>query len=240
MEQMFRCVLVDDDPWALCDIKKLVDFEAAGFQIAGEYANATAAMEGIQRLNPSLLITDICLGGANGLELIDACRRQQRKMEYIVISGYADFEYARQAIDSNVCTYLLKPLDGVKTLRALRKAYGRLDEKSICDHPDSEKNIADRICDYIRAHYMERLRLEDVAEAFHLNRSYLSELFRDMVGKNFVQYKNEVRIEQAKTLLTHSDKSVSEIAGLCGFENSGYFSLVFRHLTGKSPGEFRR
>ena len=136
--------------------------------------------------------------------------------------------------------YLLKPLDGVKILRALRKAYGRLDEKGICDRPDSEKNIADRICDYIRAHYMERLQLEDVAEAFHLNRSYLSELFRDMVGKNFVQYKNEVRIEQAKTLLTHSDKSVSEIAGLCGFENSGYFSFVFRQLTGKSPGEFRR
>ena len=79
-----------------------------------------------------------------------------------------------------------------------------------------------------------------MADAFFINRTYLSEMFRERFGKNFVQYKNEVRIERAKVLLTDTRLSIAQIAAQCGFDNTSYFAVVFRQITGRTPGQFRK
>ena len=97
----------------------------------------------------------------------------------------------------------------------------------------------DQIKDYVRDHYADRLSLNDVVEIFHINSTYLSECFKKAFGKNFVQYKNEVRIQRAKVLLQDTQLPIVQIAMMCGFENASYFGMLFRQITGSSPVQYR-
>lgn len=236
---LYPCILVDDDPWALVDIKNTLPFSETGFYVAGEYGGAQDALADMERLQPALVISDICLGGMSGLELIAACRKRNFAGEFIIISGYSDFEYARQAIQADVSNYLLKPIDRTEGLAALQKARNKLENRAQPARDDANETL-DRIRDYIRENYQKRLSLDDVADAFFINRTYLSEMFRERFGKNFVQYKNEVRIERAKVLLTDTRLSIAQIAAQCGFDNTSYFAVVFRQITGRTPGQFRK
>ena len=237
--RFYDCILIDDDRWALSDIKTTMPLETVGFRVAGEYTCADDALTDMPSIKPSLIISDICMGGTSGLEMIAECRRRGYEAEFIIISGYSDFAYAQQAINVDVCAYILKPLDIVESERALRKAYARLNGLTNL-HEDDHQHTIEHIRDYIRKNFDKRLSLDDVADAFFINRTYLSELFRERFGKTFVQYKNEVRIEHAHILLTTTQKSVTEIASLCGFDSASYFALVFKQITGISPGSLRK
>jgi|GEM_PF-2119113 len=92
---------------------------------------------------------------------------------------------------------------------------------------------------YILANYMRKLTLEDVAAQVYLSPTYLSKVFKTEVGVPFVRYLNEVRVEQSKYLLLFTDKSISEIYSLTGFEDQSYFTKVFKSIAGCSPGKFR-
>ena len=236
--RVYDCILIDDDRWALSDIKTTMPLETVGFRVAGEYTCADDALADMAAVKPSLIISDICMGGTSGLEMIAECRRRGYAAEFIVISGYSDFAYAQQAINEDVCAYVLKPLDCAESERALRKAYARLNGLTNV-HEEDRQHTIERVRDYIRKNFDKRLSLDDVADTFFLNRTYLSELFRERFGKTFVQYKNEVRIEHANILLTTTQKSITEIASLCGFDSASYFALVFKQITGISPGSLR-
>lgn len=233
----YGCILVDDDIWALRDLETIFPFSEYGFVVKGTYRNAADAFEAIREIHPALVITDICLGGKSGLELIDDCRRLGYEGEFLIISGYSEFDYARHAIKQDVCTYLLKPIDADECREALKKVQSRLQNRQMTA---DDTNRTDDIRRYIREHYRERLSLDDIADAFHMNRTYFSEFFMKSFGKNFVQYKNEVRIEQAKTLLQDKSIAVRDVSSRCGFESAGYFSSVFKQATGLSPEQYRK
>ena len=236
--RIYSCILIDDDPWALMDIKRTLPLDEMGFQLIGEYDNTNDAAAAIEKLHPALILSDICMGGTSGLDLICKFRQKNYDGEFIIISGYSDFEFARKAIQVDVCAYLLKPINHQDGKSALQKARNKLEGRP--QQYDDQQHIINRIRDYIRQNYQKRLSLDDIAEEFFINRTYLSELFREKLGKNFVQYKNEVRIEQAKILLKDTQWPISQIATHCGFDNTSYFSLVFRQITGFSPGQFRK
>lgn len=232
----YSCILVDDDVWALKDIRAVLPFHQLGFTIKAEFTSAEEALRSVSSLKPDLIVSDVCLGGMNGLELIAQCRNNGFCGECIIISGYSEFEYAQKAIEQDVCAYLIKPLNLAKGREALSKAYQRLEGNSSFS---AELSTFDQILEYIRLHYQEKLSLDEVAEAFFINRTYLSELFSTHCQKTFVQYKNEVRIEHARLLLKNSKLPISEIASQCGFDNCSYFALVFKQFTGLSPVQFR-
>lgn len=233
----YTCILVDDDKWALTDVRKNIDFARAGFCIVGEYLNARDALAAIKAHPPDLVITDIRMGELSGLDLIEECQKAGIRSAFIVISGHSDFSYARRALNSGVCHFMLKPVDALEGLRMLLKVRDRLQNKSV---PEAKHHRAiDEIMQYMRANYQQRLNLEDVADHFYMNKTYLSELFKRETGKSFVQFKNEIRVEHAKVLLRSSDDLISSISEQCGFEDAGYFSAVFKLMTQKTPQQYR-
>ncbi len=94
--------------------------------------------------------------------------------------------------------------------------------------------------EYIKANYMNKLTLEDVAGYVYLSPSYFSKVFKDETGSNFNSYLNKVRIEQSKKLLLNKNINMSDISNLVGYEDQSYFSKVFKKLTGTSPLRFRQ
>ena len=103
---------------------------------------------------------------------------------------------------------------------------------------DSDDIIA-RVEHYIQDHFRENINREDVAAIAYITPNYLSKQFRIKKGMNLREYINQIRIEEAKRLLLTTNLSVSEVAGLSGYENISYFSTVFRKYTGMSPIDWR-
>lgn len=93
---------------------------------------------------------------------------------------------------------------------------------------------------YISTNYAEHITLSDVASFLHLNPSYLSTKFKLVNGMSFKEYLNTLRLNHAEKLLLESNKSITEIAMECGYDNGNYFGDIFRKINGISPTEFRR
>ena len=101
--------------------------------------------------------------------------------------------------------------------------------------------LVDRVIhEFIEKEYHRDLSLEEIASALHVNRNYLSQLFKKITGEPFVTYLNKYRVEKAKELLMTGRYMVYEISEMVGFQNPTYFSQVFKSLTGCSPSAYNR
>jgi len=94
--------------------------------------------------------------------------------------------------------------------------------------------------DYINHNFSKNLSLSDVASYVHLNASYFSKKFKAENGFGFKDYLNTVRINHSEKLLLETNKTITEIAFECGYDNSNYFGDAFKHLNHVSPSTFRK
>lgn len=95
------------------------------------------------------------------------------------------------------------------------------------------------IVDYIKDHYRENISLENLAELIPCNSQYLCRLFKQISGDTPIQYLIHYRIERAEELLKETNRTVSEVAMDCGFDNISYFIRKFKEIQGMTPGEYR-
>ncbi|HEY8528554.1 MAG TPA: response regulator [Paenibacillaceae bacterium] len=123
--------------------------------------------------------------------------------------------------------------DLMRTFCRIRQAVRERDE-------DSDRFRIEAVQRFIRENYMYDLDLKTLARRFHYHPTYFSELFKAKVGKSFIRYLTEVRMEQAVRLLKETSLSLWDIAELCGFSGPGYFSSRFKRMYGVSPSEFRQ
>ena len=98
-----------------------------------------------------------------------------------------------------------------------------------------DKNQA--VIDYIQAHYMEELTIQQIAEHVGLNRDYLYRLFKEKVGTSIQAHLQEVRMLEAKRLLALGN-SVSDVAKMCGFNSLAHFSRQFKRSNSSSPQQW--
>ena len=104
-------VLIADDEKKICRlIQMLVNWDELDMQLVGVANNGIDALRMVNEEKPDILITDICMPGCDGIEIIRQAREQKISMEVLIISGYADFAYAQSAIHYGVSEYLLKPI----------------------------------------------------------------------------------------------------------------------------------
>ncbi|MCQ5201532.1 response regulator [Mordavella massiliensis] len=96
------------------------------------------------------------------------------------------------------------------------------------------------IKEYIEAHYMQEINLNQLAEMVDMNASYLSSVFKKETGMTYSDYLTRCRMECARDLLVHSNKSILEIAKDSGYQNTRYFSKQFQKQIGLKPSEYRR
>jgi len=119
-------VLIADDEDRICRlIVKLIDWDALEMKVVGIAHNGIEAIELIKTLVPDIVITDIRMPGYDGLDMIMKAKEVNEQLEFIIISGYGQFEYAQKAIRYGVSDYLLKPIkkeELEKTLLRIKQA----------------------------------------------------------------------------------------------------------------------
>lgn len=125
---MIKVILVDDAYYFRQAMKKSIDWNGLGFDICGEANNGQYAYEMIKDLKPEIAIVDINMPIMDGLELAKKLREENIKTKIIIITGYSEFEYAKQAIKLGTFNYILKPVNNdelVKSLLELRESIER-------------------------------------------------------------------------------------------------------------------
>lgn len=114
-----------------------------------------------------------------------------------------------------------------------------LRHKSIYVKDASQNPTIERLVKHINSFYNQNITLGESARNLKMNESYLSRLFKSSTGFAFSEYLTVIRIKHAKDLLVNSQESIKQIASECGFNDSNYFSKVFKDETGISPLKYR-
>lgn len=144
---MIKVMIVDDEPYIRQGIKILINWEQYGFKICEEAANGQEAIKKMRETEIDLVITDIKMPGMDGLELVNYTRENiSKKINFILLSGFYEFEFAKKAIKYNVVDYVLKPVQRdelIKVLEESREAYYQKME-SFRNQEISERIIYDR------------------------------------------------------------------------------------------------
>ncbi|CAI6040373.1 response regulator transcription factor [Cohnella sp. JJ-181] len=163
---MLKVLLVDDESWVVESLKDLVEWERYGFRVVGQAASGEEALATIGRLRPEVVFTDIRMPEMNGLELIRRGRNLPEPIQFVVVSGYAEFAYAQKALAYGAVAYCLKPFDELEIAGVLVKLAAKLGEARgavpaetllrLLDEPDPE--VADRLLGELRERgLMERI-----------------------------------------------------------------------------------
>ncbi|MDF2921856.1 MAG: response regulator [Paenibacillaceae bacterium] len=140
-------------------------------------------------------------------------------------------------------TYQVEYMESLKTYKELQNWMQKMIHEwieSIKNRPVThQEQLVDRIKKYVNQQFADATR-SMVAEHFHLNPSYLSQVFKNVTGQGFTDYLTEVRMEEARRLLLNTDLKIQIIAEKVGYNSSQHFSKVFEKNTGKMPFDFRK
>lgn len=248
---MYRAIVVDDEPYTREGMRILIDWGSAGFQLVGEATDSESAERLIEETNPHLVFLDVQMPGLDGTQVASLIREKYPDILIAFLSGYSRFEYARAAIEVQAFCYLLKPIDPEEIERELRaasalmkvRAQKRVElptEKPAFAPSPPENPIIAAMREYIRAEYAREPSLKDLARSLNLHQGYLGQQIKRLSGQSFLQHLNLARIEQAKLLLSSTERSVKDIAISVGIPDVDYFSQQFKRATGQTPGQYRK
>ena len=236
-----RVLLVDDEIMIRQGFKQLFDWEGHDCQVVGEAADGMEALTQIDTLRPDIVIMDINIPIMNGLKVIQCTRLKYPQIAFVIVSGYDDFAYCREALRLKITDYILKPVNYEEFGTCIDNLKIALFQReSAREEPQEEERPILAITRYLQEHLSEDVSLSVLAEEFHLSAQYISQMFKNEIGVNFLAYFTNIRMERAKKLLLSSSASIGEISEQLGFGDYRVFTKVFKKAEGVTPSQYRR
>ena len=238
-----RVLLVDDEIMIREGFKRLFDWQAHDCEVVGEAGDGMEALAKIDALRPDIVIMDINIPIMNGLKVIQLSRMKNPNTAFVIVSGYDDFSYCREALRLQITDYILKPVNYEEFGTCIDNLKISLFEQRVSAVMESEKQeerTITGITRYLQEHLAEEISLAVLAEQFHLNPQYISQLFKSEIGVNFLAYLTNIRMEKAKKLLLSTSLSIAEVAEQSGYGDYRVFTKVFKKSEGITPSQYRR
>lgn len=248
---MYSVYIVDDEVWLVDSLEILLERMELDIEVVGKETSSLNAYDDIIRLKPDIVFTDIKMPELDGLELMERVGEKSPATVFIIISGFADFEYARTAMKNKAVSYCLKPFEEDDIKKALESAMALCRDRKIltsmeqgrkADGEEVERSSSETflmIEDYIRNHFKENIGLQDVADRFFFSAAYLSILFKKESGMNFTTYMNKLSVDYACELLKNTSLPINEISEMSGVSSYYYFCRIFKKAKGITPTEYR-
>lgn len=260
---MIRLLIAEDEELARHELEATVPWEDWGFILIGAAEDGIRALELMSERHAEIVLTDIRMPGMDGLVLMKSSMESTTvpKPLFVILSGHADFAYAREALRLGAFDYLVKPIDDVELEATMRRASDEIRSRS---HTASLELVAsdDKAVGVVRdmmqdrpvgpgdayieaalsdvaARYMMDLSADSVAERLRISGDHLTRLFKRATGLTFNEYLTRFRMRRAMELLRDPSVRIGEVADLCGYRDARYFSTLFRQTVGLTPSEFR-
>ncbi len=138
---MYKIVLIDDEKFVLYNLLNSVDWEKMGFSVVASFFDSLKALQFIRENVVDAVITDVKMPRLSGIDLAKMLSKEHPEIKIVILSGYDDFEYAREAIECNVFKYLLKPVGLTEIDNMLSSLKEKLKNDRIDKLDKENKNI---------------------------------------------------------------------------------------------------
>ncbi len=249
---MFKVVIIDDEPVIVEGLKKIVPWQDYGCEVTAWAYDGSKGLELIRKEEPDIVFSDILMPGLDGLSMIAGLKSQYPRMEVSILTGFRNFDYAREAIHLGVTRYLLKPsnmeeikealvvmTDNIKAKKTVDNSAATLEDSLFEEEQNAGSFLVNTAIQYMREHYNKKLTLCEVADHIYISQWHLSKLLNKHMNVNFSEILNSIRIKEAKRLLQDPALRVGEIGEMVGFVDMAHFSRVFKKLVGTSANDYR-
>lgn len=241
---MRRVMIVDDEMPVRKLLQASIDWEALGLEVVGEASSGIEAINIIDDVNPDIVFVDINMPFMNGIEFTKMATSRYPDLYVIVLTGFDDFEYARECVRLPVVEYMLKPIVRSEVEKVLKRLVDEMDKKTPDENCSEQEESAlnsfeiQNIVNYLKANYKDStINLASVAQQFGFNACYLSRKFKKEMGVSFLEYLMKCRMEHAKEL-KKSNLKMFETANEVGIPDPNYFGRCFKKYTGVSYSEY--
>lgn len=251
--EKYKVLIVDDEKLERILLMKACNWDSLGFEVVANFGSANEAITFLEQNSVDIVFTDINMPHMDGLKFVQYIQENifDSVKHFVIISGYRDFEYARQAIKLGVKEFLLKPVDFDEMEQLLVSLHKDLTEDNLKNienkSEDTEVNlnsinpIVKKALDIINENlFNPNLSLTFVTEKVFTTSSYLSRLFKQDIKESFCNYIMARRIEAAIKIINETNVKVYEVAEKVGIRDPHYFSICFKRYTGMSISEYKK
>lgn len=114
-------MVIDDEYMILKGLEKIIDWNEYGFQVVKSARNSRQALEYLETNEVDLIITDVNMPKISGLDFVKIAKEREHKFEFMILSGYQEFDYVRTGLKLGAIDYILKPVDPDALIEALKK-----------------------------------------------------------------------------------------------------------------------
>ncbi|MGE4584755.1 MAG: response regulator [Sphaerochaeta sp.] len=243
---MYRIVLLDDEDFILDGLGQLLAWETYGFEVVASFTKARLALDYLSQNQVDVLISDIKMPDLSGLELLHELKRRSIGVNNILLlSGYAEFSYAQEALKLGVREYLLKPVDRqglADTLLSIKEELDRFYHVTGGDAPAQPEGYYRTIVETVKA-YLEKeyaqATLDQAALLVAMSPNYVSKVFKQETGMKFSDYLQDVKMKKAEKMLRDVNLKIYQISYAVGYDNPKNFTRAFKQYYGLSPWEYR-
>lgn len=243
-------LIIDDEFYIVKGLIENTDWLKLGIQKTFQaYSAKQAKIILMGSENIDIVITDIEMPRENGLELVAWMQENDLHPITIVLTGHQRFDYARQALDLHIFSYLLKPINyddlekklSAAILEAKRSRLRKEQDFTISQELSiAPEDFATTVKQCIQKNLGNpELNRNLIANEIHMNPDYLSHLFHKKTDISLSNYILEQRILFAKKLLSLTNLSVQQVSEKCGFSSISYFHRQFKKLTNQTPQQYR-
>lgn len=241
-----RLFLVEDEVMALQSLQRKIEDLDGDWEIAGTASGGTEALEKIPAAAPHMVLTDIRMPDMDGITLIERLREQKIRASCIIISGYQEFEYAKQAMRLGVQDYLLKPVDPAELDRSLQRCRDTILLRRSQENAGAFPNIPFRPGEaYYAAYIIVGNALSGQAHSHHPQIPYFSGIQAEKIIapslENVQIYSVDGFYSNEAALLLHGKDLSSEIqsrlesaAGALLSRTNQYITIFYRKV--EDPG----
>lgn len=237
---MYSLLIVEDEAMIRCRLRDFYPWNEWRFTVSATAANGLDALEVIKAKRPDAILMDIRMPVMDGIELMGRLEEMGCDCPKVVLSGYSDFAYAKQAIEHGCIDYVLKPVTENDLKRAFEKVSRALTLRRQLNAP--MPNPVSRIApalSYIEHCYDCQITPHELAALCSFSLAQFYRIFKEEINMTVVGYINQVRMERAKRLLTQRGIRIDEVSYAVGFTDPRYFSRVFTRAVGMTPLEYR-
>ncbi len=241
----YNVLLADDEYMLRKSLSRKITETDESYRVVAECNDGKSAFEALENGNIQVVFTDIRMPETDGLELARLIHENYPEIFTVILTGYADFKYAQEAIRQEVFDYLLKPVTEEDLTVVLGKLSQRLQEKyELPAEEDAGGRSIEEIVkyteQYLKDHFREEVDLGSLAEGLGLSPAYLSKVFTRANSDSPVRYLTALRMKEAKRLLAMTDEPIARVGELSGYPDQFYFSRIFRKETGENPSSYRK
>ncbi|MBD2844844.1 response regulator [Paenibacillus sp. IB182496] len=243
---MYTLLLVDDEKEIRSGLSQYFPWHEVGFELVGQCADGKQALDFLETREVDVLLCDIRMPVLSGLDVARRLHERKSRAKVVFLSGYKDFEYAKQAMAYGVKSYIVKPtkyselFDVFSSLKLeLDEAAARgAGEASAAPTASFNEQVIAAIREYVETHYA-KATLEEAARVVHMNPHYVSKYFKDKTGENFSDYVTAVKMNKAAELLRDIRYKTYEVSEMVGYSYAKNFTRTFKKVHGVSPREYR-